>query len=94
MTGVCTDVTDRVRNEQQLGRGLAQHRALARFGSFAPGDVDLQQVMDEAVAVAAAVLDVWHRRPVRKRAFQDHTRRPAADVSGRGAEASRRADNR
>lgn len=58
LTGVCLDVTERVRNERHLRRRLAQQRAVARFGSFALGDVDLQGVLDEAVRVAADVFDV------------------------------------
>lgn len=58
LTGVCLDVSARVRNEQQLKRILSQQRAVARFGSFALDEGDLQKVLEEAVRVAADVLDV------------------------------------
>lgn len=58
LTGICQDVTSRVRNEQHLLRRLAQHRAIARFGSFALNEDDLQTVLEEAVRVAAEVLQV------------------------------------
>ncbi|MDN2583869.1 HWE histidine kinase domain-containing protein [Aquibium sp. ELW1220] len=58
LTGVCLDVSARVRNERQLKRILGQQRAVARFGAFALEQGDLQSVLDEAVRVAADVLDV------------------------------------
>ena len=58
LTGVCLDVTERIRNEQQLERRLAQQRAVARFGSLALHEGDLQNVLNEAVRVAAEVLQV------------------------------------
>jgi len=58
LTGICLDVSARVRNEQQLKRILGQQRAVARFGSFALDEGDLQKVLDGAVRVAAEVLDV------------------------------------
>ena len=58
LTGVCLDVSARIRNEQQLKRILSQQRAVAGFGSFALDEGDLQTVLDEAVRVAADVLDV------------------------------------
>lgn len=58
LTGVCLDVTDRVRGEAELERRLLQQRAVARFGSFALSENDIQRVLDEAVRVAAEVLRV------------------------------------
>ena len=58
LTGICLDVTERVRNEQQLRRRLDQQHAIARFGSFALNEDDLQYVLEEAVRVAAEVLQV------------------------------------
>ena len=58
LTGVCLDVSERIRNEQELARRLAQHRAVARFGSFALSEGDFQDVLNEAVRVAAEVLQV------------------------------------
>ncbi len=58
LTGVCHEVSERVRNEQQLERRLAQHNAIAHFGSFALNEDDFQKVLDEAVRIAAEVLQV------------------------------------
>lgn len=58
LTGVCLDVTDRVRKERELERLLSQQRAVARFGSYALNEDDLQKVLNEAVQVAADHLDV------------------------------------
>lgn len=58
LTGICLDVTDRVRNELELERRLAQQREVARFGSFALNERDFQKVLDGAVRVAADVLQV------------------------------------
>jgi len=58
LTGVCLDVSERVRNEQELERRLAQQRAVARFGSFALNERDFKKVLDGAVQIAAEVLHV------------------------------------
>lgn len=58
LTGICHDVTGRVRDEQLLRRRVMQQDAIARFGSFALTETVLQEVLDEAVRVAADVLDV------------------------------------
>lgn len=58
LTGVCLDVTERVRNERALERRLAQQNAVARFGSFALSERDFQTILDDAVRIAADVLDV------------------------------------
>ncbi|MCV0393900.1 MAG: GAF domain-containing protein [Rhizobiaceae bacterium] len=58
LTGICLDVTERVRSEQQLQRRLTQQHAVARFGSYALNQPELQKVLDEAARVAAEVLDV------------------------------------
>ncbi len=58
LTGVCLDVSDRVRGEQQLQRRLKQQHAIARFGSCALHQDRLQVVLDEAVRIAAEVLSV------------------------------------
>lgn len=58
LTGICHDVSERVRNERQLARRLKQQHAVARFGSFALNEDSLQNVLDEAVRVAAEVLQV------------------------------------
>lgn len=58
LTGICTEVSARVRGEQQLARRLAQHHAVARFGSYALAEPDFQKVLDRAVEIAADVLAV------------------------------------
>lgn len=58
LTGVCLDVTNRVRSERQLERRLAQQRAVAHFGAYTLHEFDLQKVLNEAVRVAADVLGV------------------------------------
>ncbi len=58
LTGLCLDVTERIRNEQQLQRRLVQQNAISRFGSLALNQDNLQDVLDEAVRVAAEVLQV------------------------------------
>lgn len=58
LTGVCHEVSERIRNEHQLERGLAQQNAVARFGSFALNEDNLQKVLNEAVRIAADVLQV------------------------------------
>jgi two-component sensor histidine kinase len=56
LTGICTEVTERVRNERELQRRLIQQRAVAEFGSFALSETDFQKVLDRAVLIAAEVL--------------------------------------
>lgn len=58
LTGVCLDVTDRVRSELELKKRLAQQSAVADFGSFALGEPDFTKVLDGAVAIAASTLGV------------------------------------
>lgn len=58
LTGICLDVSARIRNENQLTRRLDQQSAVAAFGSFALNEPDFQKVMDRAVQVAAEVLKV------------------------------------
>lgn len=58
LTGICMDVSERVRNEYQLKRRLAQQHAVASFGSFALNEDNFQRVLDEAVRIAGEVLEV------------------------------------
>ncbi|MBU4530313.1 MAG: GAF domain-containing protein [Hoeflea sp.] len=58
LTGICLDVTDRVKKERQLVRRLSQQHAVAQFGAYALNEDSLQNVLDEAVRVAADVLHV------------------------------------
>jgi PAS domain-containing protein len=44
LTGICLDVTERVRGEQELQRRLVQQHAIARFGTFALNEEGLQAV--------------------------------------------------
>ena len=56
LTGVCMDVSARVRAEAELQRRLRQQQAVERFGSFAFGEPQLQVILDRAVETAADVL--------------------------------------
>jgi PAS domain S-box-containing protein len=58
LTGICQDVTMRVRGEKELQSRLRQQRAIEQIGSFALAETDFQKVLDRAVAVAAEILDV------------------------------------
>jgi two-component sensor histidine kinase len=58
LTGICHDVTARIRDEQELQRRLNQQSAIARFGSFALGEGDFQNILDRAVTLAAEILDL------------------------------------
>ncbi|MFN4156218.1 MAG: sensor histidine kinase [Paracoccaceae bacterium] len=58
LTGICLDVSARVKSEHQLKRRLAQQSAVASFGSFALNEPDFQTVMDRAVRLAADILNV------------------------------------
>lgn len=58
LTGICQDVTARVRSEKELERRLRQQRAIEQFGSFALAEREFQKVLDGAVAVAAEILDL------------------------------------
>lgn len=58
LTGVCMDVSARMRSEQELKRRLNQQQAIEQFGSFAFTEPDFQKILDCAVETAAKVLDV------------------------------------
>lgn len=58
LTGICLEVSERIRSEKELERRLAQQKAVARFGSFALGENDLEKVLGGAVGIAAEVLGV------------------------------------
>jgi PAS domain S-box-containing protein len=58
LTGVCMDVSERMRSERELKRRLAQQQAIEQFGSFAFTEPDFQKILDCAVETAAKVLDV------------------------------------
>lgn len=58
LTGVCMDVSARMRSEQELKRRLSQQQAIEQFGSFAFAEPDFQKILDCAVETAAKVLDV------------------------------------
>ncbi len=72
LTGVCVDVSERVRNEQTLQRHLRQQSCVASFGSFALHEPDLNRVLDRAVRVAAEVLDVPLTKILRFADSADH----------------------
>ncbi|MGQ0485320.1 MAG: sensor histidine kinase [Hyphomicrobiales bacterium] len=58
LTGVCLNVTARVKSELELKRRLRQQKAIERFGSFALAEPDFQKIMQTAAETAADVLDV------------------------------------
>jgi two-component sensor histidine kinase len=58
MTGVCSNVTERVRKEEELRRRLRQQKAVESVGTFALAHEDFQKVLDHAVETAAEVLSV------------------------------------
>ncbi len=58
LTGVCMDVSARMRSEQELKRRLGQQQAIEQFGTFAFTEPDFQKILDRAVETAAQVLDV------------------------------------
>jgi PAS domain S-box-containing protein len=58
LTGICQNVTTRVRGEKELQSRLRQQRAIEQFGSFALAETNFQKVLDSAVAVAAEILDL------------------------------------
>lgn len=57
LTGVCQDVTAMVVARDELARRLRQQEGIEKLGSFALGEVGFEAVLDEAVAIAADVLD-------------------------------------
>ncbi len=58
LTGICLDVSDRIRQEQELKRRLEQQHAVARFGTFALNERDFGKILEAAVQLAAEVLAV------------------------------------
>jgi len=56
LTGICMDVSDRVRGEMELQRRLRQQQSIEQFGSFAFGESDFRKILDRAVETAADVL--------------------------------------
>lgn len=58
LTGVCLDISERVRNERELERRLRQQKAIERLSSFALSAADFQAVLDKATQIAAEVLEV------------------------------------
>lgn len=58
MIGTCRDVTARVQLNRELRTRASQQEAVARFGERALAEVDLQKLLDEAVATIAQILDV------------------------------------
>lgn len=57
LTGVCIDVSDRIRSERALAARQKQAEAVASFGSFALSCTRFQDTLNEAVAVAARIFD-------------------------------------
>jgi PAS domain S-box-containing protein len=57
LTGVCIDVSDRIRFERDLAIRQQQAEAVASFGSFALSCARFQDTLDEAVRVAARIFN-------------------------------------
>jgi two-component sensor histidine kinase len=58
LTGICQDVTARIRDEEELKRRLFQQQAIAQLGSFALVESNFQNILDRAVSVAAEALQL------------------------------------
>lgn len=58
LTGVCLDVSTRVRSENELRRRLRQQQAIESCGSFALAEDDFQATLQRVTETAAEVLDV------------------------------------
>lgn len=72
LTGVCMDVTARVRAEKELEQRLRQQKAVGEFGAFAFGEPSLNRVMAKACELAAEVLDVPLTKILRFAGSADH----------------------
>ncbi|MFP1632496.1 sensor histidine kinase [Zhengella sp. ZM62] len=58
LTGVCRDVTASVSGKKDLEKRFTQQKGIQELGSYALGDVSLNDIMDKAVETAAQVFDV------------------------------------
>ena len=58
LTGVCFDVTSRVRKESELAQRLKQQQTVTEFGTYALAEADFNKVLTRAVETAAEVFDV------------------------------------
>ena len=58
LTGVCFDVTSRVRKEQELARRLRQQQAVTDLGTFALAETVFKNVLTRSVMTAADVFEV------------------------------------
>lgn len=58
LTGVCSDVTARVRKEQELARRLKQQQAVTDLGTYALGEAEFEKVLTRSVETAAKTFDV------------------------------------
>lgn len=58
LTGICHDVTDRVRSEEQNQRRLKKLAGVEKLGSYALSENDLGKVLDYSVRIAAEIFDV------------------------------------
>ncbi|MAW86469.1 MAG: hypothetical protein CMJ42_08065 [Phyllobacteriaceae bacterium] len=58
LTGVCRDVTASINSKMDLEKRFRQQKGIHELGSYALGDVSLNEIMDKAVETAAQVFDV------------------------------------
>lgn len=58
LVGLSVEVSARVQNEAELQRRLRQQTGIARFGTYALGESDIDNVIHRAAETAAEILDV------------------------------------
>lgn len=58
LTGICMDVTERIRKDEELERRLRQQQSIGRFGTFALEEHDFQKILDKAVHTACEIFEV------------------------------------
>ncbi len=58
LTGVCFDVTSRVRKEQELARRLRQQQVVTELGTYALAEADFSKVLTRVVETAVEAFDV------------------------------------
>jgi two-component sensor histidine kinase len=58
LTGVCYDVTDRIKSELELARRLKQQEGVQKLSSYALGAPSLNDVLDRTVETAARIFSV------------------------------------
>lgn len=57
LTGVCFDVSDRIRQEHVLARRMKQQSGIKELGEIALREDELQKILEEAVRISAHIFD-------------------------------------